>query len=119
MNDRTDDTVNNGVCKAGSATTQEAQEEALVPLFDTLVQFDPVYVGHFKCNLRRMADDPNLVGYVRDLYQHPGVAGAVDLPFVRTHYYGSHTSVNPTRLVPMGPEAVSEELRLERVRLIS
>lgn len=133
LNDRTYDTVNNGVCKAGSATTQEAQEEAVVTLFDTLdwledprsaqrdltgdalteadwrllathAQFGQVCVGHFKCNLRRMADCPNLVGYVCDLYQHTGIAGKVDLPSVSKHYYGSHTSVNPTRLVPMGPE---------------
>jgi len=132
LNARIYDTVNNGVYKAGFATTQEAYEEALVPLFDTLdwledhlsgqrylmgdalteadwrlfttlVRFDPVYVGHFKCNLRRIADYPNLFGYVRYLYQHPGVAGTVDLPYIKKHYYGSHTSVNPTRVVPMGP----------------
>ena len=133
LNDRIYDTVNNGVYEAGFATTQEAYEEALVPLFDTLdwledrlasrryligdalteadwrlfttlVRFDPVYVGHFKCNLRRIADYPNLFAYVRDLYQHPGVAATVDLPYIIKHYYGSHTAVNPTRVVPMGPE---------------
>ena len=132
INARIYDTVNNGVYKAGFATTQQAYEEALVPLFDTLdwledrlsshryimgdalteadwrlfttlVRFDPVYVGHFKCNLRRIADYPNLSGYVRDLYQHPGIAATVDLPYIKKHYYGSHTSVNPTRVVPMGP----------------
>ncbi|MYA88404.1 MAG: glutathione S-transferase family protein, partial [Boseongicola sp. SB0662_bin_57] len=106
INDRIYSTVNNGVYKAGFATTQDAYEEAVVPLFETLdwlevrldsrrylmgaatteadwrlfptlVRFDPVYFGHFKCNLRRIADYPNLSGYVRDLYQHPGVAETV------------------------------------------
>ncbi|WP_299873961.1 glutathione S-transferase family protein [uncultured Sulfitobacter sp.] len=132
INERIYDTVNNGVYKAGFATTQDAYEEALVPLFDTLdwleerlstrrylmgstqteadwrlfttlVRFDPVYVGHFKCNLRRIADYQNLFGYVRDLYQQPGVAETVDLPYIKNHYYGSHTTVNPTSVVPMGP----------------
>ena len=145
LNARIYDTVNNGVYKAGFATTQEAYEEALVPLFDTLdwledrlsrrrylmgdtlteadwrlfttlVRFDPVYVGHFKCNLRRIADYPNLFGYVRDLYQHPGVAGTVDLPYIKKHYYGSHTSVNPTRVVPIGP-AIDYNAPHERARL--
>ena len=145
LNARIYDTVNNGVYKAGFATTQEAYEEALVPLFDTLdwledrlsrrrylmgdtlteadwrlfttlVRFDPVYVGHFKCNLRRIADYPNLFGYVRDLYQHPGVAGTVDLPHIKKHYYGSHTSVNPTRVVPIGP-AIDYNAPHERARL--
>ncbi len=82
----------------------DALTEADWRLFTTLVRFDPVYVGHFKCNLRRIADYPNLFAYVRDLYQHPRVAGTVDLPYIKKHYYGSHTSVNPTRVVPMGPE---------------
>jgi putative glutathione S-transferase len=132
INTRIYDTVNNGVYKAGFATTQDAYEEAFVPLFDTLdwleerlstrrylmgdtqtetdwrlfttlVRFDPVYVGHFKCNLRRIADYRNLSGYVRDLYQQPGVAETVDLPYIKKHYYGSHTTVNPTSVVPMGP----------------
>ncbi len=132
INERIYDTVNNGVYKAGFATTQDAYEEALVPLFDTLdwleerlstrrylmgstqteadwrlfttlVRFDPVYVGHFKCNLRRIADYQNLFGYVRDLYQQPGVAETVDLPYIKNHYYGSHMTVNPTSVVPMGP----------------
>ncbi len=133
LNTRIYDTVNNGVYKAGFATTQTAYEEALDPLFETLdwlenrlstrrylmgdhltevdwrlfttlLRFDPVYVGHFKCNLRRIADYPNLSGYVRDLYQHPGVAATVDLAYIKKHYYGSHETVNPTRVVPKGPD---------------
>lgn len=132
VNARIYDTVNNGVYKAGFATTQGAYEEALTPLYDTLdwledrlstrrylmgthlteadwrlfttlIRFDPVYVGHFKCNLRRIADYPHLSGYIRDLYQHPGIAETVDIPYIKKHYYGSHETVNPTRVVPMGP----------------
>ncbi len=132
LNTRIYDTLNNGVYKAGFATTQKAYEEAVMPLFETLdwledrlskqrylmsahlteadwrlfttlVRFDPVYVGHFKCNLRRIADYPNLSGYVRDLYQHSGIAETVDIPYIKKHYYGSHETVNPTRVVPMGP----------------
>jgi putative glutathione S-transferase len=132
LNDRIYDTVNNGVYKAGFATTQEAYEEAVVPLFETLdwleerlsrsryltgdtiteadwrlfttlVRFDPVYVGHFKCNLKRIADYPNLSGYVRDLYQNPGVSGTVHLDHIKSHYYGSHKAINPTGIVPVGP----------------
>lgn len=133
INERIYDTINNGVYKAGFATSQEAYEEALVPLFDsldwleerlssrryllgntvteadwrlftTLVRFDPVYVGHFKCNIRCIADYPNIFGYVRDLYQTPGVAETVDIAYIKKHYYGSHVTVNPTGVVPMGPE---------------
>ena len=133
INERIYDTVNNGVYKAGFATSQEAYEEALVPLFEsldwledrlanqrflmggnvteadwrlftTLLRFDPVYVGHFKCNIRRIADYPNIYGYVRDLYQTPGVAETVDISYIKKHYYGSHATVNPTGVVPMGPE---------------
>jgi putative glutathione S-transferase len=132
LNDRIYDAVNNGVYKAGFATTQDAYEEAVVPLFETLdwleerlakqryltgsqiteadwrlfttlVRFDPVYVGHFKCNIRRIADYPNLSGYVRDLYQQPGVAETVNMEHIKNHYYGSHETVNPSRVVPMGP----------------
>ncbi len=124
--------VNNGVYRAGVATTQAAYEEAFGELFSTLdrledrlsgrrylaggrlteadwrlfttlVRFDPVYVGHFKCNLRRIADYPNLSNYLRDLYQVPGVAGTVDLHHIKQHYYRSHPTVNPTRIVPVGP----------------
>jgi putative glutathione S-transferase len=133
LNERIYDSVNNGVYKAGFATTQEAYEEAVQPLFasldwlderlakqryltgaaiteadwrlfTTLVRFDPVYVGHFKCNLRRIADYPNLSGYVRDLYQQPGVAETVNMEHIKHHYYASHETINPTRIVPMGPD---------------
>ena len=124
--------VNNGVYKAGFATSQDAYEEAVTALFaeldrleqhlgenrylmgdviteadwrlfTTLVRFDPVYVGHFKCNIRRIADYPNLRGYVRELYQIPGVAGTVNMLHIKHHYYGSHGSINPTGIVPAGP----------------
>ena len=132
LNDRIYDTVNNGVYKAGFATSQEAYEEAVVPLFDTLddleqrlatqryltgssiteadwrlfttlVRFDPVYVGHFKCNLRRIVDYRNLWGYVRDLYQQPGVAATVNMEHIKNHYFASHETINPSRVVPKGP----------------
>ncbi len=132
LNVRIYDTVNNGVYKAGFATTQGAYEEAVMPLFEsldwlderlatrrfllgsrqteadwrlftTLVRFDPVYVGHFKCNLRRIADYPNLSGYLRDLYQTPGVAGTVNMQHIKGHYYESHLGINPTGIVPKGP----------------
>ncbi|MEE9571039.1 MAG: glutathione S-transferase family protein [Gammaproteobacteria bacterium] len=132
LNERIYDTVNNGVYKSGFATTQEAYEQAVTPLFDsldwldarlssqryltgdriteadwrlltTLLRFDPVYVGHFKCNVRRIADYPNLSGYVRDLYQQPEVAATLRLDHIKSHYYGSHESINPTRIVPVGP----------------
>lgn len=125
-------TVNNGVYKAGFATTQDAYEAAFVELFatldaievhldthryllgdrlteadwrlfTTLLRFDPVYFGHFKCNLRRIADYPNLLGYLRDLYQVPGVAETVDMRHIKGHYYGSHRTINPTGIVPLGP----------------
>ena len=133
LNDRIYDTLNNGVYKSGFATTQEAYEEAVVPLFDTLdfldarlstqryltgsaiteadwrlfttlVRFDPVYVGHFKCNIRPIADYEHLPGYVRDLYQQPGVAATVNMQHIKNHYYASHESINPTRIIPVGPE---------------
>ena len=72
-------------------------------LFTTLVRFDPVYVGHFKCNLRRLVDYPNLFAYACELYQWPGVAETVDFHHIKNHYYASHTSINPTRIVPRGP----------------
>jgi glutathionyl-hydroquinone reductase len=133
LNEQIYEPVNNGVYKCGFATSQEAYEEALVPLFETLdnlesrlsgqryltgktiteadwrlfttlVRFDSVYVGHFKCNLKRLVDYPNLWGYVRDLYQQPGVSETVNMHHIKHHYYGSHESVNPSRVVPMGPE---------------
>ncbi|MGH7838244.1 MAG: glutathione S-transferase family protein [Candidatus Binataceae bacterium] len=124
--------VNNGVYRCGFATTQSAYEEAFDALFatldelearlsgqryltgpriteadwrlfTTLVRFDAVYHYHFKCNLRRLADYPNLWGYARELYQWPGVAATVDLAQIKRHYYSSHSSINPTRIVPKGP----------------
>ena len=124
--------VNNGVYRAGFATTQEAYEEAFdalfstldrleerlsarrwlvggrlteadVRLFTTLARFDAVYQGHFKCNLRRLVDYPNLWGFTRDLYQQPGVAETLDLDHIKRHYYGSHGRINPTGVVPKGP----------------
>jgi putative glutathione S-transferase len=126
------DTVNNGVYKAGFATRQEAYEQAVVRLFETLdmleerlserrylfgkqlteadwrlfttlLRFDPVYVGHFKCNIRRIVDYPNLSAYLRDLYQHPGIAETCNLHHIKNHYYGSHRTINPTGIVPIGP----------------
>lgn len=133
LNERIYHTVNNGVYKAGFATTQEAYEEAVTPLFETLdwldkrlstqryltgstlteadwrlfttlVRFDPVYVGHFKCNIRRIADYEHLSGYMRDLYQQPGIANTVSLQHIKNHYYASHETINPSRVIPMGPD---------------
>lgn len=124
--------INNGVYRAGFATTQAAYDEAVADvfsaldtleerlstrryltgktiteadwrLFTTLVRFDAVYVGHFKCNLRRIVDYPNLWAYLRDLYQVPGIADTVAMDYIKTHYYGSHETINPTRIVPIGP----------------
>jgi putative glutathione S-transferase len=132
LNDRLYDRVNNGVYKAGFATSQAVYEHAAHRLFGTLdamderlahsrylfgpqpletdwrffvtlVRFDAVYVGHFKCNLRRIADYPNLSGYLRDLYQIPGVAETVDFDHIKRHYYGTHDDINPTLIVPIGP----------------
>ena len=83
---------------AGQATT-----EAVWRLFTTLVRFDPVYVGHFKCNLRRIADYPNLARYMRELYRVPGVAETVNFDHIKRHYYQSHRNINPTGIVPSGP----------------
>ena len=124
--------VNNGVYKAGFATTEAAYKEAVITLFDaldtlearladqryllgdtiteadwrlftTLVRFDAVYVGHFKCNIRRIVDYPNLWGYMRDLYQVPGIAETVSIEHIKAHYYTSHANINPTRIIPVGP----------------
>jgi putative glutathione S-transferase len=132
LNARIYDTVNNGVYKAGFATTQAPYEAAVRALFatldmledrlagrrfltgarfteadwrlfTTLVRFDAVYYGHFKCNLRRLVDYPNLWGYARDLYQTPDVAETVDLPHIKRHYYMSQRAVNPSQIVPLGP----------------
>lgn len=125
--------INNGVYRAGFATTQEAYEEAYVELFaeldavdrhlqdrrylagdqlteadirlfTTLIRFDAVYHGHFKCNRQRIEDFAAIPGYVRDIYQLPGVAETVDFHHIKTHYYGSHKTINPTGVVPTGPE---------------
>lgn len=133
LNARIYDTVNNGVYKAGFATTQEAYEEAIGPLFETLdfleaqlgerrylcgdkiteadirllttlLRFDIVYVGHFKCNIRRIADYPNLFAYTRDLYQTGPIASTFRPDHIKNHYYRSHVTINPTGIVPVGPE---------------
>jgi len=132
LNDLIYPTINNGVYRAGFATTHEAYAEAVTELFSsldkleqrlgdkryltgvqiteadwrlftTLVRFDSVYVGHFKCGIRRIVDYPNLWGYLRELYQVPGIAETVKLEHIKQHYYGSHESINPTRIVPVGP----------------
>lgn len=133
VNARIYDTLNNGVYKAGFATTQSAYDEAVGPLFDTLdwleerlsahrylmcncvteadwrlfttlVRFDLVYHGHFKCNRARIVDYPNLWGYVRELFQWPGVAQTVDFGQISRHYHFSHPSINPHRIIPIGPK---------------
>lgn len=132
LNARIYDTLNNGVYRAGFATTQAAYEEAVGPLFatldwlegilsetrylcgdtlteadirlfTTLVRFDAVYHGHFKCNIRRITDYPALWGFTRDLYQHPGIGRTVDFGHIKRHYYMSHRWINPTGIVPAGP----------------
>jgi putative glutathione S-transferase len=134
INARVYATLNNGVYRSGFATTQEAYEEAVNPLFETLdwlearlsdgrpylcgetlteadwrlfttlVRFDPVYVGHFKCNRRRIADYPRLSAYTKRLYEHPGVAETVNFDHIKRHYYESHRQINPTGIVPVGPD---------------
>ncbi len=146
VNARVYDTVNNGVYKAGFATTQDAYEEAVSELFSsldwledrlsrqrylagdriteadwrlftTLIRFDPVYVGHFKCNLRRLVDYPALWAYTRELYQHPGIAETVSFHHIKHHYYGSHETINPTGVVPLGPLIdYAEPHRRERLK---
>lgn len=132
LNERIYDSVNNGVYKAGFASSQDAYEEAVVPLFDTLgwleghladrrwlcgerqteadwrlfttlLRFDAVYFGHFKCNLRRLVDYPNLWSYARALYQTPGISKTINMAHIKRHYYQSHKQINPTSIVPMGP----------------
>jgi putative glutathione S-transferase len=133
LNERIYGTVNNGVYKAGFATTQEAYEEAVGPLFETLdwleerldgrrfltgdavteadwrlfttlIRFDAVYVGHFKCNIRRIADYPRLSAYLRRLLAVEGVAETIDFGHIKRHYYESHRTINPTGIVPVGPD---------------
>jgi putative glutathione S-transferase len=132
INDYVYPRINNGVYRCGFATTQSAYEEAFLELFEgldalderlatqryllgeriteadwrlftTLVRFDPVYVGHFKCNRQRISDYAHLSGYLRELYQWPGVAETVDFEHIKQHYYGSHATINPSAVVPLGP----------------
>ena len=132
VNDFIYGTTNNGVYKAGFATTQHVYTEEVtklfaaldtleerlntqrylvgdqlteadIRLFTTLVRFDPVYVGHFKCNIRRIADYANLLQYVRDIYQTANIRETVHMDHIKEHYYTSHTSINPTQIVPFGP----------------
>ena len=133
VNDFVYDRINNGVYKAGFATTQKAYDEAVQSLFEaldgldarlsrqryltgeriteadwrlftTLVRFDAVYVGHFKCNLKRLVDYPNLWAWTRELYQIPGIAETVNRAHIKDHYYRSHRTINPAGIVPAGPE---------------
>ena len=133
VNARIYDTLNNGVYKSGFAESQEAYDAAVRPLFETLdwledrlagqrylmgeqlteadirlfttlIRFDTVYHGHFKCNRRKLIEYPNLWGFTRDLFQTPGVAGTVHLDHIARHYYYSHDRINPTRIVPIGPD---------------
>ena len=132
VNERIYHTLNNGVYKSGFATSQVAYEEAVLPLFETLdwleqrlnqqryligdditeadwrlfttlIRFDAVYFGHFKCNIKRIADYPNLSEYLRDLYQQPGIAETVNMEHIKRHYYSSLESINPSRVAPVGP----------------
>lgn len=133
MNDHIYHAVNNGVYKTGFATSTASYTEAVSELFialdsieailsqqrylvgsqiteadwrlfTTLIRFDAVYVGHFKCNIRRIADYPSLSNYLRDLYQQPGIAETVNIDNCKAHYYASHDTINPTRIIPAGPE---------------
>jgi putative glutathione S-transferase len=132
LNEEIYNAVNNGVYKAGFATDQSVYADAAEQVFNeldrleerlahrrylfgttpietdwrlfvTLIRFDAVYVGHFKCNIRRIADYPNLWGYLRDLYQFRNVASTVDFDHIKRHYYMTHDEINPTRIVPIGP----------------
>jgi len=133
VNERIYDTLNNGVYKSGFAMTQEAYEAAVIPLFETLdwledrlagseylvgdrlteadlrlfptlVRFDPVYHGHFKCNLRKLVEYPKLWAFTKRLYGLPGVRDTVVVDHFKRHYYSSHAIINPTRVVPLGPD---------------
>ncbi|WP_416899889.1 MAG: glutathione S-transferase family protein [Minwuia sp.] len=133
VNERVYETVNNGVYRSGFAQSQDSYEEAVTALFDTIdwleerlsqqrylcgdriteadwrlfptmIRFDHVYHGHFKCNIRRLIDYPNLFGHTRELYQWPGVKETVNMDHIRWHYYYSHPWVNPTRVVSVGPD---------------
>jgi putative glutathione S-transferase len=133
LSDHIYETINNGVYRAGFASSQKPYERACSRLFSalddleerlssrrylfgerivetdwrlfcTLVRFDAVYHGHFKCNVRRIIDYPNLQGYLLDLYQQPGIAETVNMDHIKRHYYFTHGDINPTRIVPIGPE---------------
>ncbi|MFC6694134.1 glutathione S-transferase family protein [Pseudomonas lini] len=146
LNERIYPAVNNGVYRAGFATSQQAYEEAFdelfgeldrleqllganryltgeylteadIRLFTTMIRFDAVYFGHFKCNLRRIADYPNLSNWLREIYQWPGIAETVDFEHIKNHYYGSHKTINPTGIVPKGP-AQDFTAAHDRARLI-
>src|SRR5699024_3536859 len=133
VNEKVYGNINNGVYKAGFATKQSVYEEEVLNLFDTLddievilgnqryltgdqlteadwrlfttlVRFDSVYYGHFKCNIRRIVDYKNLWRYTRELFNYPGVAETVNLQHIKEHYYRSHKTINPTGIVPVGPE---------------
>ena len=133
MNDFVYHSINNGVYKAGFSTNQDVYHEEVQKLFSaldsleerlsssryligdqiteadwrlftTLLRFDPVYVGHFKCNIRRIEDYPNLSNYLRELYQIDGIADTVHMDHIKDHYYKSHLTINPTQIVPDGPE---------------
>ena len=146
LNERIYPAINNGVYRAGFATSQQAYEQAFdevfaelghleqllgekrylaghylteadIRLFTTLIRFDAVYHGHFKCNLRRLADYPNLSNWLRELYQWPGIGETVHLDHIKRHYYASHRTINPTGIVPKGPalglDAAHDRQRLE------
>lgn len=144
VNDRIYHTVNNGVYKCGFATKPEPYEEAFNALFETLdvmeerlgksrylvgneiteadirffatlIRFDAVYVGHFKCNLRRIEDYSNLSNYTRDIFQIPGIKDTVNMHHIKNHYYQSHETINPTRITPKGP-ALNFEAQHDRAR---
>ena len=145
INEKVYENVNNGVYRSGFATTQEAYEEAVIPLFETLdelemrlgenrylcgeriteadwrlfttlIRFDAVYVSHFKCNIRRIDDYPNLSNYLRELYQWPGISETVDFHAIKLHYFASHEIINPTGIVPIGP-ALDFHRKHDRQRL--
>jgi putative glutathione S-transferase len=144
INKRVFESVNNGVYRSGFASTQEAYEEAFLDLFaaldwleeklsrqrylsggriteadwrlfTTILRFDAVYYSHFKCNLRRIADYPNLSNYLRELYQWPGVADTVNMDHIKRHYYMSMLHLNPSGIVPLGP-ALDFEAKHDRAR---
>jgi glutathionyl-hydroquinone reductase len=146
LNERIYPAINNGVYRAGFATRQDAYEEAFdelfealdgleasldsrrylagehlteadIRLFTTLIRFDAVYHGHFKCNLRRLEDYPNLSNWLRELYQWPGIAETVDFTHIKSHYYASHATINPTGVIPKGPQLALDRAH-DRERLV-